>query len=709
MRELKLKYILELASNIGKISQAEAKVLEEAQKRMQDAVKTTNKDSVKLGEAVGTTTKGVDQLERQLGKLATNTSTQRQVTYMNDLGRAIDRNVEKAKTLRQVLAEHAAGAVGKLPEVAAGGYAAERVIMGPVKSFATLEQATMDLRVAMTDSKGKVSKAFDKISQEAVKLGNELPGTTKDFMAAALELKANGAADSVIANGGLRASSYLGVLLRMNQSSAAKMVAKTREAYGLKEDELVPAANMMQKARFAYGINPDDMLASNTYMANELNAVGWSGLGRMREVLAIQGMAAQRGMDGSVFGTDMKDFIGRLAMADTRLAKKSPEARHVRELMAQHGIGKFEVFGKDGQLISPAGVVKAMQPFSRLKPQDQIHAVHQIFGEQGGQLAQLLIQGGPKKFADMLAQGDSQGDLNTRLAMTTSTLANKFEALTGTIENFMAQIATPLGNGSKGSVDAANDWVGAAQGWVAGHPVAGTAGLLGAAGAAGTGTYLGAQALRTWILGRGAPAAAAEAAQAVAASNPFRGLGVSVPSAAAQAAEAAAKSRATWMTRGRWAGGALGALGFGVDAYGVLTDDNLTEAGKVRGLARAGVGAGGAWGGATAGAALGTMILPGIGTAIGGAIGGGLGYWGGGKGFDAAWSQDAKRDFVRVSAPQGAQLTDGPGGSQVLQVGEGKLDVNVHLTDERTSVTTNVTQPLSLVRINPGSTNPGGY
>lgn len=709
MRELTLKYIVQLASNIGKVSQTEAKVLEEAQKRMQTAIAQTEKESTKLVDAVGSTAKGVDQLDRQLGRLGSNTSTQRQVSYMQSLGQTIDRNIERAKTLRQTLAQGAANVVGQLPEIGAGGYAAGRVMLGPVKAYASLEQATMDLRVAMTDSKGKVSKAFDKISAEAVKLGNELPGTTKDFMGAALELKANGASDSVIANGGLRASSYLGVLLHMNQSSAAQMVAKTREAYGLKENELVPAADTMQKARFAYGIKPEDMLASNTYMANELNAVGWSGLGRMREILAIQGMGAQRGMDGSVFGTNMKDFIGRLAMMDTRMAKKSPEARHVRQIMAQHGIGKFEVFGKDGQMISPAGVVDALQPLRKLKPQDQIQLIHQAWGEQGGQIAQLLIQGGPQKFAQMLAQGDNQGDLNMRLAMTTSTLQNKFEALTGTIENFLAQVATPTGNGAKGPIDKLNDWIGGpAQSFVGNHPVAGTAGLVGAAGIAGGVTYLGTQALRKWLLGRAGPAAA-EAAEAVAAYNPFRGLGVGAGGAAAQAAAAAAASRATWMTRGRWAGGALGLLGFGMDAYGVMTDDNLTQAGRMRGLARAGVGAGGAWGGATAGAALGTMLLPGIGTAIGGMAGGALGYWGSGKGFDAAWAPNARRDFVSISAPRGASLTEGPGGSQVLQVGEGKLDVMVHVTDDRSHVNATVTQPLSLVRINAGSTNPGGY
>jgi phage tail tape-measure protein len=157
----------------------------------------------------------------------------------------------------------------------------------------------------------------------------------------------------------------------------------------------------------------------------------------------------------------------------------------------------------------------------------------------------------------------------------------------------------------------------------------------------------------------------------------------------------------------KWSG--IGSLvGAGIDAAVVLGDESLTDAGRSRGLWRAGAsGLGGALVGAAAGAAAGS-VLPGIGTAVGGMLGAGLGYWGGGAAFDSAWRADPRRDYISVTAPNGAQIAGGQGGATV-QLGEGKLQVDVRVTDDRVTSSTSVMQPLPLIKINPGATNPGGF
>ncbi len=476
-----------------------------------------------MGVAISKSGGNVEKLRQEIEKLGNNTSTQRQINYMEQLGRAADRVSERVRNMHQNIRNGAANLVEKAPQIAAGAWAAEKVVAAPVKAYANLEQAQTDLKVALTNSKGQLSPMYGAINKEAVALGSQLPGSSKDFLQAALALKTAGTPESVIANGGLRSSAYLGVLLHMNQEQAALMVAKTREAFGLKEHELVPAANAMQKARFAFGLSPEDMYEANRYMAPTLTGLGWGGMERMQQVLAIEGMASQNGIDRSVFGTHFSDFLTRLSMMDTRLAKKGKEATEVRAMMKKHGIGKFEVFGSDGNMVSPIQVAEQMQQFKRMSKAEQVEAFHSIFGVQGSDIARLLMNKGPEGLQQALATQNDQADLNLRLQMSTETLQNKFENLTGNMENFNAALGKTIEGPLKKLVDKTADVVGGpVTNFVNEHPVASGAGWLGASAGAG---YLGYKTLgsvATWLRGGGA---AAEAVGAGGVAGSVGGLG----------------------------------------------------------------------------------------------------------------------------------------------------------------------------------------
>ena len=193
MSEMRLKYFLDLVSNLGPKAQAEAKAVEEAQKR--------------IDTAVGKTTERVVNLERTITKVGQNSSTERQISYLQRLGQAADAAQQKMLRLRQAVAQGIDKAPDKLGELAGGYYGAKTMTAPPLRAFSSLEAATQDLKISMLDAQGRVSKDFGKISEEATKLGNQLPGTTKDFMLAARALQTQGVPSSGIANGGLRASS----------------------------------------------------------------------------------------------------------------------------------------------------------------------------------------------------------------------------------------------------------------------------------------------------------------------------------------------------------------------------------------------------------------------------------------------------------------------------------------------------------------------
>lgn len=707
-----LKYFIRLISDVGEKSQKEAKILEDAHKRMNSAVVDT------AGKVLG--------LERALDKAGRNTSVERQIGYMQRLGHAVDATAAKAAKMRLAVAN----AIDKAPEkfaAATGAAAGANVVLAPpIRAFSSLEAATMDLKVAMTDAKGDVSADFGKISKEAEKLGSQLPGTTKDFMAAARALVAQGTPSSVVANGGLRASSYLGVLLRQNQEQSAETVAKLREAHGLKDEELVPMADLVQRGYFGFGIKPQDYLETAKYAASTYNTMGITGLGQARETLAIQGMAANVGLEGSSFGTNYSQMLRRLGEMEHRTTKNSAEAKEVRALLGGHGIS-MQFYTDKGVFKGNLNMLEQLAKLRALNPLEQQKVLTRLFGVEAGRPAQIMVQKGLEGYQASLNTIVNQADLDKRVGMSMETFAAKLDSLGGTIENVNAKIGSQLGAALKPVMDGANKALGGPlSGFIDKNPGVATAGLLGTAGAS---AYLlgrvGGELWKAVLRVGGAQTAAAVATEA------------STTAAAGAAAGAAAKAVAPMTglavaNKALKAGGITAAIAGLLETIAVMADEK--EQDKTRAVSRIGVtSAAGVLAGAGTGAAMGS-IMPGIGTLAGasvGLLGGLMGMWGGGALFDAMWSHggrgagfdDPRRldglaqgrqyaprlDYLNLSIPGEPTTAIALQKSTDIRVGEGRLQVDVRVSsDGFVTIRPEVTQQPSLIKINMGNTNPQG-
>lgn len=146
MRELKLKYFIDLVSNIGQRSAQEAKALEQAQKQMQGAVAGTSAKFNELGkfsertafsmgrmqgEITGATSKFV-ALDRAITGVGANSGSARQVGYMQQLGNQIDKARAGAAKLRESLSKPLGGAEGGSKDAKGGG----NNLMGDVQRLA---------------------------------------------------------------------------------------------------------------------------------------------------------------------------------------------------------------------------------------------------------------------------------------------------------------------------------------------------------------------------------------------------------------------------------------------------------------------------------------------------------------------------------------------------------------------------------------------
>lgn len=536
------------------------------------------------------------QREIQQTEAAYNRLARSGVASARELARAQDAAAERTRKLRQEMGEvskmERAKQVGQgVAAVGAGVATASAFIDNPTRAYESLEAAQADLRIALMSKGGKVSSAFDEIMRQSTDLGNKLPGATKDFVAAASALKEQGMTESAIVGGGLKASSYFGVLANMDQYQSATTIAKMREAYGLGDNELPEMANLMQKARYAYGIHPDDFRAVAQYAAPTYNTMGLKGLQNAKELLAVQGIAAGVGLENSSFGTNFAMMLQRTSQIDARLGGKGKEAQEARAALDEHGI-KMSFYGKDGKFKGIENMFAELDKLKPLKDIDRMHVLNKLFGVEASRPASIIIdKGGVKAFRESMAKQDEQADMEERLAMKTSTLRAKEEALGGTWENLKASAAKGFGESKKGTLDRINNFMGdSLQPLIEKNPGLGTGAI--AAGAAGTGiatTY-----------------AAAKTLQAVTGTATGLRLVSAIPGISTVAGLA---SRMPMVPKG------AGLFGLGASIGGAVLS---SVAGEESATARYGAAA---LSGAGLGATVGSLV-PVIGTGIGAAVGG---------------------------------------------------------------------------------------
>jgi len=339
----------------------------------------------------------------------------------------------------------------------------------PVKAFADLDEATTDLRVAMMDNLGQIPPQFAEINRQAVELGNLLPGTTADFVNSARALIENGTALDTIVGGGLKAASYLGVILKLPQAGAAEMVAKFREAFGLAENELTKMADLTQRAKFSFGLDPEEVKYAAQYAGGTLNNLKLTGLENTKMFLAMEGMARQKNVEGSVFGTNFATMLNSIGIMEQNLHKKSKIMKEINGDLKRSGIN-MQFFDRSGNFMGLENMITQLEKLNKLSQQDKLNVMNRLFHTEGARVAAILSEGGVAGLHKAMGTMDRQADIMQRIDTVTKSAKNTWEALTGTITNFWAAVGEPMVTALYPLINKVNEFVGGPlMDWVAQH------------------------------------------------------------------------------------------------------------------------------------------------------------------------------------------------------------------------------------------------
>lgn len=682
MRDLRLRYIINMVSDIASKAKTDERALTMAQRAVQEALKGTN-------EQIGL----MERLLLRVGGVAGRSSDQ-QAQYLARLAmryQDVRKAAEGAAKAMQTVAAVGTGAT-------AGAYAVDRMTRAPMDYSLRLAHMA-NTAYADRDAAGRIAgkRTLNAAVSAAVRTG----GGSRDDAAGAL--------DTLIASGAVdvgQAIKLLPMLMRGSTASGATpdqlggIALRGMQSFGIQLDQVPELLNMAMAAGQAGGFELRDMAKWLPQAMAAGRMSGLSGMEGMRRILASMQAGVIVAGSKDEAGNNLVNLLAKINSQDTAtdLKKLGIDLPAVLAKQRSRGVNSLDAFVGmvDGIAQQDAEYVALRKQLAKAgttgERAEKLQAMADILqGSAIGKVIQdrqammgLVAEMNNRRYVDkvMDATRTNTGALGTSFDVVSQEVAaNKRLAQSGLDDAAQAvfdKLAPAFNLAAKTVADVTEK-----------YPTLSMV-LVGATGAVVAFTAaLGASGLIGILTGR-----AGNAGGVVGRATTLAAGGASM------AAGALLKGGSLWWAR---AAGTVAApvIGAGLDAYGTFADDTLTDAGKRRGYARAGAGLGGGLSGALGGAAVGSFFGP-VGTLVGGIGGGLLGSWGGQEALDWLWKSDPARDVV---GPDGQTL---PTSGGRIELGQGKLDVNVSVRDDRTSVGL-VPQGSPTLQINAGSTNPAGY
>lgn len=303
------------------------------------------------------------------------------------------------------------------------------VLSAPVAAYAQSETASTDLRAAMMDSSGKVGKDFQEIDELATRLGDKLPGTTADFKNLMTMLLRQGLSAKTVLGGTGEAAALLAVQLKKTPEEAAEMAAKLQDATRGTEKEMEGIMDQVQRLYYA-GTDSNNILGAFTSLSPALDTLKIKGKAAMEQMSPLIGMLDQAGLSGEKAGNAMRKVFTR--MMNTAKVGKAAKAAGI-QLDFTNGKGEFGGF---------ENMYKQLAKLKSLSTEKRLKLLQSIFGDDSETLQALntMIEKGKEGYDQFAKKLEAQASLRQRVNDQLGTLANLWDAASGTFTNFLAKM-----------------------------------------------------------------------------------------------------------------------------------------------------------------------------------------------------------------------------------------------------------------------------
>jgi TP901 family phage tail tape measure protein len=450
---------------------------DKATKKLRDtnkALKDTGDEANKASKKLGDTGKGIKETGDEAGKAA---------PKLGEVGKKLGSTSNAARDtltrFQELRKDFNRGLI-----IGGVGIAGMKMLKDGAKTAGDFESAMTELRLSIEEAGsggavnlGQLNDQLNRFESLGVKLGNQLPGTTKDFIDMFVALKQGGLQTETILKGAGEQVAYLSVLTHNSPSELGKAYAQIGEMFALKPEEYAQSAEIFLKNFRAVGLRPEDMIEGAKFAQLRGGLpLGFKGLKGMENMSSLLGMLKVMGLEGSIGGRELADVLMHLP-ATTKAQQKADAA------LKKKGID-LKFFDDKGEYLGSENMIRELAKLHSLNAVERGKLVKERFGSQEavGPVTVFAEQGleGLEKYKKRVA---AVAPLQSQLNELTETYNQKMEALEGTLENLKAAAFTPLIDKLKPALDIANTLVGDLQEFAKDHePLVKTATNLAAIG-----------------------------------------------------------------------------------------------------------------------------------------------------------------------------------------------------------------------------------
>ena len=427
--KLAQKALKEEIAKTGVPTKAQAKALEKLQNKQEKITDTTiryqnqieeiNKELKKYGAYSADAAKAQELLEKAAKKTETALAKQKKAMAAR----------EKAAAAKAQMGDAAMRATTMMYTARGIADTTRNVLSAPVAAYAQSETASTDLRAAMMDNTGKVSAQYKDIDNLATRLGDRLPGTTADFKNLMTMLIRQGMSAQTVLGGTGEAAALLAVQLKKSPEAAAEMAAKLQDATRGTEKEMMAIMDQVQRLYYA-GTDDSNILGAFSKLSPALDTLKIKGESAMKMMSPLVGMLDQAGLSGESAGNALRKVFTR--MMDTKKIAKVTKGTGL-SLDFTNGKGEFGGF---------ENMYKQLAKLKSLNTEKRLKVLQGIFGDDAETLQALntMIEKGRVGYDEFSKKLEAQASLNQRVNDQLGTLANLWDAASGTFTNFLAKM-----------------------------------------------------------------------------------------------------------------------------------------------------------------------------------------------------------------------------------------------------------------------------
>ena len=427
--KLAQKALKEEIAKTGVPTKAQAKALEKLQNKQEKITDTTiryhnqieeiNKELRKYGAYAADAAKAQELLEKAAKKTETALKKQQKAMAAR----------EKAAAAKAQMGDAAMRATTMMYTARGIADTTRNVLSAPVAAYAQSETASTDLRAAMMDNTGKVSAQYKDIDNLATRLGDRLPGTTADFKNLMTMLIRQGMSAQTVLGGTGEAAALLAVQLKKSPEAAAEMAAKLQDATRGTEKEMLAIMDQVQRLYYA-GTDDNNILGAFSKLSPALDTLKIKGESAMKMMSPLVGMLDQAGLSGESAGNALRKVFTR--MMDTKKIAKVTKGTGL-SLDFTNGKGEFGGF---------ENMYKQLAKLKSLNTEKRLKVLQGIFGDDAETLQALntMIEKGRAGYDEFSKKLEAQASLNQRVNDQLGTLANLWDAASGTFTNFLAKM-----------------------------------------------------------------------------------------------------------------------------------------------------------------------------------------------------------------------------------------------------------------------------